>query len=339
MADDFNLQDTAEEMIEEAYPALLEEVNNFVKTSEAEVKNTALDFCKAYELAMLEFSLDDKYSSFTSAKSASRHQKRFLYEKKVHEAFANFQNAINNFQNQIVKVLYVYMDEDGQITLNVLDNDGKHFSLAKGDPRYLLEEIKNKLTFLDYDSTLLDATEQSIYVRWQIAASRRKKKTQAQRLPILWYEGRWYGAIVSNLGTIAEAYAGFYLSKYKFSGHLEHDVGTYIVNGAAAVDNTSGFLQGDQMTEFKNLSVQWAVKKANAAPPNMKEVYEIVAKIKDNFSVEQFLEEFDKTARKSQNQVTPLLGQKLTGKARQLSSLYDEKGIGKSYQVPVGLKI
>ena len=335
MADDFNLQDVAQEMVEEAYPALLEEVNNFVKVSEEEVKKNALDFCKAYELAMIEFSLDSKYSSFVSAKSASRYQKKFLYKRKVHEAFANFQNAINNFQNQIVKILYVYMDDEGQITLNVLDNDGKHFSLAKGEPRYLLDEIKNKLTFLDYDSSLLDATEQSIYTRWQIAASRRKKKTQAQRLPILWYIGRWYGALISNLGTIAEAYAGFYLSKYKFSGYLEQDVGTYIVNGAAAVDNASGFLQGDQMTEFKDLSVQWAVKKANAAPPNMKEVYDIVAKIKENFSVERFLEEFDKVAKKSQNQVTPLLGQQLSGKIRQLSSLYDEKSIGKSYTISI----
>ena len=41
---------------------------------------------------------------------------------------------------------------------------------------------------------------------------------------------------VNNLGTISEAYAGFYLSKYQFSGSLESDVGTYLVAGCAAVD-------------------------------------------------------------------------------------------------------
>lgn len=335
MADEFNMNDVAEEMIHNVYPDLLEEVEKFERPQEYEIKLAAEEFLQAYQEAMASFTIDAKWNN----KSISRHQKGHLYKEKVYAAFSKFQNLINAYQNQIVKVLYTYMDDNGKITLAVLENNDEHLSLQKQDPRYFLNKVENQLKFLDYDSTLLDITEQSVYTRWQIAASKRKKRTQAQGLIILWYVGKWYGAKVSNLGTIAEAYARLYLAKAQFSGHLEIDVGSYI-NGCAAVDNASGFLQGDSETKFGDVSVQWAVKKAWAAPPNMKEVYDAVNSIEGEFTVEKFLTNFNEKAKSTNNQAKEIIGAQLGGKVRQLSSLYDEKEIGKSYkQIPVSLKL
>lgn len=145
----------------------------------------------------------------------------------------------------MIKVMYVYMDpETGKVLLGVTENSTEALHKTNyGAIQYHLNNIKNIFKIEDYDSTLLDAAEQSIYARWQIA----KFVTGKNRyLPILWkINGIWEGAKVNNLGTIAEAYVNFYLAKYVFSGELESDVRTYILEGAAAVDNASGFLIGD----------------------------------------------------------------------------------------------
>jgi hypothetical protein len=118
---------------------------------------------------------------------------------------------------------------------------------------------------------LLDATEQSIYSRWQIAKAHTKK---TRYLPILWQTASgWAGAKVNNLGTIAEAYVNFYINQYVFASHLEENVGVYIMHpeyGAYAVDNASGFLIGD--TSIGN--IHFAVKKESASPMNLKKVYQ-----------------------------------------------------------------
>ena len=126
---------------------------------------------------------------------------------------------------------------------------------------------------------MLDAAEQSIYSRWQIAKAHTKK---TRYLPILWQTPTgWAGAKVNNLGTIAEAYVNFYINEYKFSNHLEENVGIYIMDkdlGAYAVDNASGFLIGDTSIN----SIHFAVKKDSASPMNLKKVYDETKKILDS---------------------------------------------------------
>ena len=121
-----------------------------------------------------------------------------------------------------MKIMYVYMDPlTGAITLSVEDNTIELLQINKNykSVQYHLNSIRNIFKMDDYDSTLLDATQQSIYARWQIAKSHTKK---SQWLPILWkINNKWAGAKVNNLGTIAEAYVNFYISKYNFSSYLE----------------------------------------------------------------------------------------------------------------------
>ena len=329
MAIDFDLSDVAKEAVQLSEEDLESEVKNMIRPSAEAVQQAAINFYNKYTDCM---KVIESWRNKVSKKSFNRKKERYLFEHGVREAFDEFQNSINAYFGQLVKVLYVYVDpQSGKMLLSVLDNDASHFTLEKGDPRYYIKKLQNFLNFQNYDSTLLDITEQSIYTRWNIAKSKLKKGQQAQHLPILWYTGKWHGMWVNNLGTISEAYAGFYLSKYQFSGNLEPDVGTYLVAGCAAVDNASGFLQGDTQSNFSNdLSVQWAVKKALAQPAGMKDVANFIKEIGKDFTPEAFWQKFiiDESNKAKKSQVTPILNQALKKTVNSLVEDYNEKNIG-----------
>lgn len=253
-----------------------------IKPAQEEVRKKAIDFLNAYENAQ------KKYQAALEEQriKKSRRLKQQIELEIARSAFDDFQNSINAYYDQLVKIMYVYMDpETGEVILSPQDNTTELLEVNEtyGSVQYHLNEIKKQFKFKqeDYDSTLLDATEQSIYARWNIA----KKRTKSNRfLPILWKIGNtWEGAKVNNLGTIAEAYVNFYLAKYQFSNYLEQNVKTYILDekyGAAAVDNMSGFLIGDtQVLSPMKRSIQFAVKKDTASPANMAEVYEETKKV------------------------------------------------------------
>ena len=248
-----------------------------IKPAREEVRAKAQLFLQAYK------NVDERYKSLLSYynKNSSRHLKQWAELEVAREKFDDFQNAINAYYGQLIKIMYVYIDPNtGATTLSTQDNSSSLLQINKnyGNVQYHLNQIKTIFKLKDYDSTLLDATEQSIYARWQIA----KAHTKSNRyLPILWKIGNsWSGAKVNNLGTIAEAYVNFYLAKFQFSGFLENDVGTYILHpnlGAAAVDNASGFLIGD--SSALDGRVQFAVKKDTASPMRMKTVYDAVSAV------------------------------------------------------------
>ena len=257
-----------------------------IRPSKEQVKIKAQNFILAYEEA------EKRYTELLKLynKNRSRHLKQWAELEVVREKFDDFQNAINAYYNQLVKIMYVYTDpKTGAVTLSSEENSSSLLSINKDykNVQYHLNSIKNKFKLTDYDSSILDATEQSIYSRWQIAKSVTK---QNRFLPILWkINGVWAGAKINNLGTIAEAYVNFYLAKYEFSKSLEQDVQTYILHpslGAASVDNMSGFLVGD--TSALNGRVQFAVKKDTASPIRLKTIYEEVKKIiyADDFDID-----------------------------------------------------
>lgn len=256
-----------------------------IKPAQEEVRKKATDFLKAYENAQ------KKYQAALEEQriKKSRRLKQQIELEIARSAFDDFQNSINAYYDQLVKIMYVYMDpETGEVILSPQDNTTELLEVNEtyGSVQYHLKEIKKQFKFKqeDYDSTLLDATEQSVYARWNIA----KKHTGLNRfLPILWKIGNtWEGAKVNNLGTIAEAYVNFYLAKYQFSNYLEQNVKTYILGdeygryGAASVDNMSGFLIGDtKLLSPMKRSIQFAVKKDTASPANMAEVYKETKKV------------------------------------------------------------
>jgi hypothetical protein len=65
----------------------------------------------------------------------------------------------------------------------------------------------------------------------------------------LWYlDGKWSGAKVTNKGSINEAYANFYINKFRqfiLPGVSHKNVRTFVLTGIGNVDNTSGFAIGD----------------------------------------------------------------------------------------------
>lgn len=265
------------------------EVDNMIRPSRDLVKQKALQFITAYE------SIDARYKELLALKnkSQSRHLKQWAELEVARESFDEFQNAINAYYGQLMKVMYVYMNpETGQIILSAEDNSASLLTINKDyqNVQYHLNQLKNVFKLDDYDSTLLDATEQSIYARWNIAKSVCKSN---RFLPILWkLNGVWQGVKVNNLGTIAEAYVNFYLAKFQFSGMLEQDVGTYIMHpsmGAASVDNMSGFLIGD--SSALDGKVQFAVKKDTASAMRMATVYKEVKAI---INSEDFIESIGK---------------------------------------------
>lgn len=253
---------------------LEQEFYSLIAPSIEEVRQAGLHFCQLYEESLLEKNRQDP-----RRKSKKTLLAKIQLNTGVREAFDKFQNITNLYFNQMMKVMYVYMDPaTGKVDLSVIDNNTAPLIISHyGSVQYQLAELKNVFKIEDYDSRLLDATEQSIYARWQIA----KDSCRSGRfLPILWKtRGTWKGARVNNLGTVAEAYVNFYIAKYSgFTSNLEENVEDYVLNdtlGMASVDNMSGFLIGD--ASYNN--IQFAVKKESASPMNIKQVYDKVNEI------------------------------------------------------------
>ena len=265
----------AENILQSASEQLVKELNQIVRPSKEEVRRRAKDFISKYRLYEQLY----KKELNTLGKTSSKKLSSQLQLKIVRKSFYDFQNSINLYFGQILKVMYVYMDPNnqGQVTLSVLENDIQHLEENKwGTVSYHLNELKNIFKLEDYNSFSLDNTQQNIYNRWQIAKQKAKRSTW---LPILWnIENKWHGAFVNNLGSIGEAYVKFYINKHQFVGGLEENIGVFILNpdyGVQSVDNASGFLIGD--TSMAEGAIQLAVKKEYASPENLKQIYDIVS--------------------------------------------------------------
>lgn len=306
-----DFDDLAEAALELGLTDLAEELKNTVQPTKEQVIEAARDFCIKYKDA------EQIYQNWLNTQGrtkSSKRMKQVIQLQQVRESFDKFQNLINLYFHQAMLVMYVYMSpETGAVQLATTENSVQNLRInpTYGQVEYYLQDIKSLLFNLDdYDSTALDAAESSIYARWNRARQVCKK---GRYLPILWYLGHWEGALVNNLGTIAEAYVNFYLNKYQFSGMLEADVKTYITNsnyGAMAVDNASGFLIGD--VSYKGL--HFAVKKQNASPMNLKKVYDEVNKIlnDESFDLELLKDIFiHQEQQKAKHNQVKTLGQNL----------------------------
>ena len=205
--------------------------------------------------------------------------KKFQLE--TYEKFFKFQNLFNEYFQQKIQMLYVYRNESGEFNLGLLENDLSHVIMNKyGSLEYNVDQIQNimKLEIAEYDSTSLNETANEIYRRWDIAKSIYRKPVW---LPILWkINGEWNGRRVNNKGTIAEAYANFYIHQIILEGNIENRVQTYVIDkeyGMLSVDNTLGFVIGDINTG----QVQYAVKSQRAGLMGMYKVYKYIQDIKD----------------------------------------------------------
>lgn len=250
-------------------------------------------------LAMNDFELEyKKYSALMRRKregkrnqeniSSIRQEIQALQEP-MYASFLRFQNLFNLYFNQIIVMMFVYRDENSSIQLGVSENSLEHAIMNKyGKLQYEINGLENALILEqdNYDSTLLDETANSVYERFDTARSISNKPAG---LPVLWKDGgSWQGAIVNNRGTIAEAYANFYINQYEFSGGLEHRVGIYVTDdehGMMSVDNTMGFFIGD-VQHGSEKSIQYAVKTQGASLLGVAKVYSFIKKIKQELGSE-----------------------------------------------------
>lgn len=221
----------------------------------------------------------------------------------VEREFFQFQNTLNNYFNQQVKILYVYHDENKDVKIAVIDNSIQNLTPSLSYKINEISLILNEEKF--FNATPLNKTEKIIQQRWASAKNKfltkNKKKMRSNFLPILWkINGKWEGMKINNLGTIAEAYTKFYINHIDFSSlqNDEYRVRFFIchpVYGAVSVDNTPGLLIGDINT-FSSLNL--AVKKEKASSASYKALADILTPMFDPkntdtfFNIEKIKEQF-----------------------------------------------
>lgn len=216
----------------------------------------------------------------------------------AYEKFFIFQENFNNYFGQHMQMIFVTED----LELILIDNSLADLSRNKwGRLSYMTENIKKGIILEadeDYDPSSLKRTATEVYRRWDIAIATHFKR---QHLPILWRSGgRWMKAMVNNKGTIAEAYANFFINKILFLASMEENVGHYVMDeahGMRAVDNTSGFFVGD-VQQGDNVTVQFGVKANLASPMGMGQVNRLITQLSSflhsNMTAHWALEEIKK---------------------------------------------
>lgn len=303
--DDFEqitLQDLEEELKKDLMPSKEVQYEN--------VKKYAIEFREKFEkLTKL------KGGIIRSTDLQNQIFKDKMFNEKVYDAFFKFQNALLLYLDETVKVIFVYRGEDKIAHLGVVENSAEHLKQGiKGTIQYNLKEIKNVLVQENYKGSeqLLNTFNQVELVRWERALETHEKKVW---LPILWLEnGKWAGATVNNRGTLAEAYASFYINEEQFfnkqHADMEINVKYFIMNGATQVDNRNGFLIGD----VKKGNINFAVKKDMASPQKILAIYKFLSLImKDIDNPEIFVGQLvDKFRTKEETRRVATQAKKLT---------------------------
>lgn len=279
----------SKEMTEQSLDAFEEGIEKVLRQSSVSVSDVMIELNRFEEMYRDYYSLVKQKRKFKGSKSDNKatlgRLRREVQDKQiaVYEQFFKFQNAFNTYCEQ--KIQMVFVTNDNGMKLVVADNDLKHTIMNQyGTLEYTIKNTEQQiLKNTKYDSASLDRAALSVYDRWDKAkqdAINAGRKHSAG-LPILWkVAGAIDGRIVNNKGTIAEAYANFYLNSIELSGSdLEYDVASYVTDpkyGMASVDNTMGFALGDVTRGH----IQYAIKSERAGLAGMHRVYQFIAKIK-----------------------------------------------------------
>lgn len=288
MADDNMGKEIAHELIRKITPEELEQ-NTQTILSELDIKaedviKKGQDFC-------------NKYIEFQGYKKNPENIEALLNQEKImYQTFFDFQNSFNTYLGQKIQMVMVFESENGEYQLGLIDNDAEHLKAVdvgygkKATQRlaYAMDKINTYLeNTKDYDSSGLQATYNSTLYRYKIGSRYRFKKRGM--VPVLWKIANvWDGRFILNKGTLAEAYANFYINKIDFNTeqNLEVKVANFITNenyGAMKVDNTSGFILGD-VSNINSPSIQYAIKSANASAMQVNQVFHIFQQLLRDFA-------------------------------------------------------
>ena len=202
-----------------------------------------------------------------------------------------FQNQVNNFLGQTVKVIYVYSNTKGDIIkLYEFNNNAEHIISSFGSkgsgfrPRYQnlgkktlnnkYEQIKEKRNFD------VEGLNKAYYETIQRGRTSKEVRGNKGSLLILWKPNYvWEKMLISSQGDIKESYASFYLmnkfqppfSKNSYIETLLNDFLTSYPSGVKYVDNISGLLEGDITIG----NIQYAVKSKGASSLGYNQIIEL----------------------------------------------------------------
>ena len=206
-----------------------------------------------------------------------------------------FQEIVNGVLGQQVQMIYVYVGRDGSPEIYKISNTGDHLkqslaskgggmtarygSLSKDFLDRHGEKIKNSLNNNGQEN--LDTAYKETVKRGKYS----RKKLNIGFLLVLWKPAQvWLKMKISSLGDVNEAYAAFYLNMifnnfiFKDSGGLEWLLNTFLLHdeyGVAAVDNISGFLEGDVTIG----NIEYAIKSKGATTLSPNQVIDLAKAI------------------------------------------------------------
>lgn len=187
-----------------------------------------------------------------------------------------FQNILNEVLGQKIVMTFVYAGKEGPELYEMTSDKILKFDYTKSNQltaryRATHEELKNLGRNMELDNDLqfslpgLKMTYKEVMRRYNIA---RDRKTYM----VMWEENNdWQKMKVSSAGDINEAYAKFILENQadpSFALEMEQNIGDYMYQGVALVDNISGLLQGDVTIG----NIEYGIKSAGASTLSLKQI-------------------------------------------------------------------
>lgn len=359
MADDLiqDSQKIAEEVMQTGINELEKEYTRYIRPTIEEIRQSAKELVNYTSNLQSERSsvlnqidnlnFDNEYSVLNFSKSIIKTEKE--YSELMNLVF-NFQEKVNQFLGQAVILTFVYISpSSGKVDLYAIEENMKAFkaetrAASKGgdiNGRINASVIKKYgqkiLADSDYNENgkkTLDRSFQETWQRFRISKSKFKMGGAAY---ILWKQGKdWDGRWVSGAGPLGEAYVAFFMNEVVFPSSLEKSVCQFILDnkyGVVAVDNASGFLQGD----VTRGSMELAVKTGRAPAPGYKEIINYAKDILTTENVEEYLKGLKETLKNKgvKNAVKEMSTEIKKDVENELLPLYDKRDASRSLNIEI----
>lgn len=210
----------------------------------------------------------------------------------------NFQEIVNGVLGQEVQMIYVYIGKDGQPEIYRISNSGEHIKQSMASKGRGMTARYGNLSkkFLDehgekIENSLKDNGEEQLNLAYKETVKRgqySRKKLNIGFLLVLWCPAKvWLKMKISSLGDVNEAYAAFYLNMvfndfiFNQSSDIEWLLNTFLLHdryGVTAVDNISGFLEGDVTIG----NIEYAIKSKGATTLSPEQVISLAINIKES---------------------------------------------------------
>lgn len=207
---------------------------------------------------------------------------------KIYSMTFRFQEKINLFLGQEIRMIFVYKGADGPELYRITgDQLLPGYNKNKLSMRYTLNSLsKVKIDLDDLDSCFVNGVKNTyieVLYRWDITRSHHNNV-------ILWQipKGDWYLMRISSEGDINEAYATIIIQNQQpptFQNDMEQNVKDFL-SYVGKVDSTSGLLEGDTS---KN-GIEFGIKSQGASALGLKQVYDTAVAIQKVTSPNQIKE-------------------------------------------------